>query len=54
MKLEAIEALNDSLDDKEEVYSNKFNEISKDIESQAAHSLLSNPLGNHKKKNLSS
>ena len=43
--------LNDSLDDKEEVYSNKFNEISKDIESQPANFLLSNPLGNHKKEN---
>ena len=33
---ETIEALNDSLDDNEEVYSNKFKEKSKDIESHTA------------------
>ena len=37
---ETIEALNDSLDDNEEVYSNESKEKSKDIESQPAYYIL--------------
>ena len=44
---ETIEALNDSLDDNEEVYSNKSKEESKDIESRPAYFILLNPLVNH-------
>ena len=43
-----IEALNDSLDDNEEVYSNESKEKYKDIVSHPAYSILSYPLGNHK------
>ena len=45
---ETIEALNDSLDDNEEVYSNESKEKSKDIESQPAYYILLYPLGNKK------
>ena len=46
---EAIEALNDSLDDNEEVYSNEESkEKSKDIQSHTAYFILSAPLGNHR------
>ena len=44
---ETIEALNDSLDDNEEVYSNESKEESKDIESHPAYFILLYPLGNH-------
>ena len=37
---ETIEALNDGLDDNEEVYSNESKEKSKDIESQPAYYIL--------------
>ena len=43
---ETIEALNDSLDDNEEVYSNKSQEKFKDIESQPAYYILLYPLRN--------
>ena len=45
---ETIEALNDSLDDNEEVYSNESKE---DIESHPAYFIFSYPLGNHKIEN---
>ena len=38
----------DSLDDKEEVYSNESTEKSKDFESHPAFFILLNPLGNQK------
>ena len=45
---ETIEALNDSLDDNEEVYSKESKEESKGIESHPAYFILSYPLGHHK------
>ena len=45
---EAIEALNDSLGDNEEVYSTESKKLSKDIESHPAYFILSYPLGNQK------
>ena len=45
---ETIEALNDSLDDNEEVYSAESKEKTKDIESKPAYFILLYPLGNHK------
>ena len=49
---ETIDALNDSLDDNEEVYSNESKEKYKDIESHPTYSILSYPLGNHKIENV--
>ena len=43
---ETIEALKDSLDDKEEVYSKDFKEKFKDIESPPAYLIMLCPLGN--------
>ena len=45
---ETIEALNDSLDDNEEVYSSESKEKSKDIESHPAYFILLYPLENQK------
>ena len=45
---ETIEALNDSLDDNEEVFSNESKEKYKYFESHPTNSTLSYPLGNHK------
>ena len=45
---ETIEALNDSLDDNEEVYWNESKDNSKDIESHPAYFIMLGPLGNHK------
>ena len=45
---ETIKALNNSLEDNEEVYSNNSKEKSKDIESIPAYLIVSSPLGNHK------
>ena len=42
--MKTIEALNDSLDENEEVYSNESKEKSKDIESHPVYSILSYPL----------
>ena len=39
--LNPIEALSDSLDENEEVYSNEFKEASEDIESHPAYFILS-------------
>ena len=41
-------ALNDSLDNNEEVYSKDSKEKPKDIESHPAYLIMSSPLGNHK------
>ena len=43
---ETIETLNDSLDDNEEVYSNRSKEKYKDIESHPTYSILSYPSEN--------
>ena len=45
---ETIEALNDNLDDNEEMHSNESKEKSKDIESHPAYSILLYSLGNQK------
>ena len=44
--------MKDSLDENEEVYSNKSKEKYKDIESHPTYSILSYPLGNHRIENV--